>query len=226
MNRFFKSFLVGLLAALLMGVKPHRSIGWRVQPMQIQQPVEQQTEGGATQPDPALWVVNNTGCIWDADDRYDFDGTGKLSPGEVATTETCLVADWQQHLLGLGAWAKGNSQFRLTVTVGGWTHTTVSQDAPKRAQSEALCMFSPDYDVGSELLQPIPDSGVGGVGLVYPVTFVIENIGSRNLRDVRIGGGVMLPQWNGWNTQHYCGVTWPWELGCEGYDPRVCRSQE
>lgn len=200
-------------------------ISWRVS-QQTQQPVEQQTEGGATQPDPDLWVVNNTGCVWDADDRYDFDGTGILVSGEVATQQACVVADWQQHLVGLGAWAKGNSEFRLTVSVGEWSHTTLSQDAPKRAQMAQLCMLTPDYDVGSDKLQLIPDSGVGGVGLIYSVTFSIENIGRRQLRSVRISGGLMLPQWNGWNTEHYCGSQWPHELDCEGIDPRVCKSGE
>jgi hypothetical protein len=132
---------------------------------QHQQPVEQQTPGGATQPDQTLWVINRTDCIWDADDQWLAAGYGYLEPGASRSISTCIIGDWAAH----DAW--------------GWA---VVRRGPTPAISVRLsggptasCVRGPDYDYGSAL-PPIPDSN-GGVGVIHTVTFTIRNPSDRRI---------------------------------------------
>lgn len=225
MRRFTRVLLLGFLALLLVGAKPDRSVKWDISQW-IQQPVEQQTVGGATQPDQSLWVVNNTGCIWDADDRLNVWGIGQLAPGEVVRVESCVVADWTGHLIGLDVGGRGNSKVRVTLRVGSWSNSIISHNPVANAQKATLCLFTPDYD-HSYPLPPVLDSGVGGVGIIHPITIEIENLGRHTLRKMLFMGGVMIPYWQaGGNVERYCGES----LECIGRaDPNmpvVCWSEE
>lgn len=63
-----------------------------------QQPVEQQTPGGATQPDHSLWVTNPTGCAWDADDNRSTGFTDSVvAAGETTTATKCVIVDGTGH---------------------------------------------------------------------------------------------------------------------------------
>ena len=105
-------FLVGPLAvaiALLLAFCPTataREFDWgTLSNVQIDSPIEQQTpwiddgcslDGvcGTWWPnDTSLWVLNRTGCIWDADDRRRLFADGSLRAGVPAVERFCVVAE-------------------------------------------------------------------------------------------------------------------------------------
>jgi hypothetical protein len=169
-----KAFVVaaGCVLAAVLAVQaaagPPQPGAWRQVSWQSQTLVEQQTPGGAAQPDPALWVTNPTRCVWDADDYQTFQFGGLLDPGRSASITTCLVADWNEHI-SRAYWASDGLD--VTVQVDG---VTVSGDT-------VACVLGPDYDHGSPLLPPVEGSN-GGVGLVTQVTFTVTNTSGKRVR--------------------------------------------
>lgn len=168
----------------------------------IQNPVEQQTPGGQTQPDRTLWVVNNTGCIWDADDSWRaIAGGGSLEPGSRMTFGRCLIADWSAHLWHIRVSGPKNAHFRAYLEVPELGFS-VSADGrlEGRWRYAEIAVLGPRYDRGSPALSPIPDSN-GGVGKQVTLLFVVENLDRRPLRrwgmalDVRLNTDQMQEEW-------------------------------
>lgn len=153
----------------------------------IQQPVEQQTLGGCLQPDESLWVVNPTECPWDADDQVHYYIHGRLWPGKSYGITSCVIADWHTHLVSVNASWRGKTTLRFTVRVGDQVYARTSDTG-----AVSLCAQSPEYDHGSPLLPPVEGSN-GGVGIMLPVTWTVENIGSRSARDVVVFPRITSP---------------------------------
>jgi hypothetical protein len=141
---------------------------WRQDYWQTQTPVEQQTVGGANQPDPALWVVNPTRCVWDSDDTFGFQFYGALEPGQSASISTCLVGDWHEHISRV-YWASDGLD--VTVRVAG---TAAAGDT-------GACVLGPDYDHETTKLPPVEGSN-GGVGVATEVTFTATNTSRKTVR--------------------------------------------
>jgi hypothetical protein len=157
---------MALVAALilLLGVAPVArakppAASWVVNQYTLQQPVEQQTPGGATQPDQSLWVVNPSACVWDSDDIVSALWAGRIGRGETQAFSVCVIGDWTDHL------------FRLSVS-DGLIGSISASDGP----TATSCLLGPDYDHSSPALAPIPDSN-GGVGRVHTITFSVHNPG-------------------------------------------------
>ena len=150
-----------------------------------QQPVEQQTQGGDTQPDHSLWVVNNTTCAWDADDAWFTGGlNGVLAGGETATVSRCVVADWRSHGIALSVNAPAaNLVVEISFSPQGYVFRAVPVLSGNR-YVYLVCADGPQYDRSSPTLQPIPNSGFGGVGVVTTVTARLTNPGTRAARKV------------------------------------------
>jgi len=155
---------------------------WGV-PDVTQQPVEQQTEGGATQPDHSLWVVNNTGCAWDADDsRYTGDTDGTLAAGATASGSRCVISDDVEHGVYLSINSPSpNLVVSMTYAPQGYSFTASPRVEGNRYRYE-LCVEGVDYDASSPDLQPIPNSGVGGEGVVTTITYSVRNPTTRTVR--------------------------------------------
>mgnify|MGYP001559318288 CR=1 FL=1 len=170
MRRLFAGLALALLVAPPVAVaEAAKPVAFAIgqTSFQHQQPVEQQTPGGATQPDQSLWVVNRTDCIWDADDQWLAVGYGYLDPGASVSVSTCIIGDWAAHdAWGWALTSKSSVQPSLSVTVSGGP--------------TAACVRGPDYDYGSAL-PIIPDSN-GGVGVVHVATFTIANPSDRRIR--------------------------------------------
>ena len=112
--------------------KPDTSVSWWLSMRQRDKLVEQQTIGGATQPDPALWVVNRTGCVWDPDEQMVYSLMGRwIQPGETVSVTTCIVGDWSQHLFVMRADA--GLEYTLQVGDRSWSGTGL------------LCAYGPRY---------------------------------------------------------------------------------
>ena len=163
---------------------------WNLGQRSTQQPVEQQTPGGATQPDPSLWVVNPQPgvCAWDADDTLEARGFGDLAPGETAERHECMYGDWQPHLFNAQVSAKTPS---LIVEIG-WSNadalrsfTVAGVPGAKNYTTWLACFFGPDYDVRSPLLPAV--AGSNG-GTAQPTDFFarVTNVGARAARGVSI----------------------------------------
>jgi hypothetical protein len=193
-----RAFFV-LLALLLLAASPQPfAFGPWGEPDVRQQPVEQQTEGGALQPDESLWVVNNTQCAWDADDAWFTGGlNGYLAPGSTATVDRCVIADWIEHAVALGVNAESpNLIVQVSFSPQGYVFTA----SPRLEDGRYvywICTNGPDYSHTSPDLQPIPNSGtaphryqqyfpgvVGGVGVVTTVTARVTNVGARTARKI------------------------------------------
>ena len=150
-----------------------------------QQPVEQQTPGGDTQPDQSLWVVNNTGCAWDADDRRStgfLDGV--IAAGETATGTRCVIADGTGH----GVWF--NVQARspdLIVETRFEPQGFVFRANPVATGSGYeywICTVGPDYDQSAVPTLPEIAGSNGGHGVRTDITVSITNPTSRTIRKV------------------------------------------
>ena len=163
---------------------------WNLGQRSTQQPVEQQTPGGATQPDPSLWIVNpDPGvCAWDADDTLEARGSGSLAPGEAVEWHECVYADWQPHAFNAQVSAKTS---KLLVEVG-WSNADASRSfavagtpGPQNSTLWLACFFGPDYDNGSPLL-PTVGSSNGGRAQLTDVFVRVTNVGPRTARGVSI----------------------------------------
>lgn len=180
-----KALILAVLGLVALPAAAHADpFVWYLGQRTLQQPVEQQTPGGALQPDQSLWVVNPTECAWDADDRLQTRGMGNIPAGGSTTWHECLVADGRSHVFAVSAYAPREG---LLVTIT-WSNAdamrTITLDMPRR-QSVTACFEGPEYDEGSPLLVPIPDSN-GGVGQVTDIAVTATNTTDRTMRDASV----------------------------------------
>ena len=156
-----------------------------------QQPVEQQTPGGETQPDRSLWVTNPSPvrAIWDADDIWRASAGGDLAAGESYWLPALIYADWSPHTIALEVQCGKFSTIDMSITVlgtgfeqmrrvnGRWYSTRLRR---------TLGVRGPDYDHDSSALLPVPDSGAGGRAHPVTVRFRVRNVGTHTARRVRM----------------------------------------
>ena len=186
-----------------------------------QQPGEQQTSGGMTQPDQDLWVINSTGCIWDADDNYKFIAKGTLEPGESFTVSRSVICDWTAHLVGITATGGKRESFEVSLSFSDGHCISPAFLIGKRYQDAKGCMSTPDYDHASTKLSPIPDSN-GGIGQEITKTWTITNTGQRRSKTLWLTGEIGLN--TNYRHERYCSCPFPLSIygTCEGIDPKVC----
>ena len=195
-----------LALLLLLSVAARPRLLAAIHPAQwvIQIPVEQQTPGGATQPDCTLHVVNPTKlvgydisggsgnctwtpgsppyCLWDADDSFEVFIDGILQPGETATVEVCLFADDVAHLFDINAYG-GSTQasFRLTLSVPelGWS---LSNDWQGNVPGQ-ICALGPKV-ADSANLPSLPEiaGSNGGRAELLTLRMSVTNTGAHAMR--------------------------------------------
>lgn len=161
---------------------------WASQQPVIWEPVEQQTPGGATQPDESLWVRNPTkddgtaACAWDSDDRLlaALGAGALLRPGETATATFCVFADWTTHGVALRVSTPG---LIGTLTLEGYASVTVPG-------GQTGCITSPDYVYGDPL--PAIEDSNGGHAELVTFTFSVTNPTDRRIRDAFAEAGAFL----------------------------------
>jgi len=137
-----------------------------------QQPVEQQTPVGATQPDRSLWIVNpyayplpqSEWCVWDSDDRIMGGFGGIIGPGVTVSGSACVILDQVAH----EAWITVSDP-RLVglVTVDGVS---------------GQCVFTPEFDNDEVSDLPEIEGSNGGHGLKTAITWSIHNPTNRTIR--------------------------------------------
>ncbi len=137
-----------------------------------QQPVEQQTPGGATQPDRSLWIVNPYAyplpqaewCVWDADDQIKGGFSGVIGPGETVTGSACVILDQAAHEASISV-----SDPRLVglVSVEGVT---------------GICIFTPEFDNSDVPLLPEIGGSNGGHGVKTTISWSVHNPTTRTIR--------------------------------------------
>lgn len=166
--------LLLLSAAPSGGAKPSSEPVWSELQRSIDQPVEQQTPGGALQPDPGLWVLNPGPCFWDPDDRLEAMIYARhWVRGQTASHSECVYGDWAAHLWALNA----STDFAVALAVDG-LELGVGRGS--------TCILGPDYDHSDSRLEPVADSG--GIALRHTVTWTVT--AQRPLRGgvfVRVG---------------------------------------
>jgi len=165
----------------------------------FQRLVEQQTPGGATQPDPSLWVVNPLipQCAWDSDDEIKISSSvGRvLDPGAVALTTECLVADHAGHLIWFSVLSP-RPTLRVTLSFPDYNRT-IELQPEKLSQNEYAwkgCVIGPEFDYDAIRYEALPEiaSSNGGRGKISRVIFSIENVGPRSVRDIGVLGALNL----------------------------------
>jgi hypothetical protein len=168
--------------------------------LERQAPVEQQTPGWLLpcpidEPncayDRALWVVNPSGCPWDADDSLtrSSNGYGSITAGSTVTDEICAIEDqteaesptWRYASIKLYS-SSPNLTVKITINPG----ETVTAALPtwrkdQRVYEYYLCVNMPGYwrFQNSPLWQQIPGSN-GGEGVPTTVTLTLANYGTRD----------------------------------------------
>lgn len=145
---------------------------FRISQESHQNPVEQQTPGGATQPDRSLWVINSSDMIWDADDIWKWYGSGRIERGQTVSISKKVICDWKSHLCGITCLGK-RAEFEVSISIYG-EHINHSIVAPSNGEARCL-MMTPDYVKSTDKLISISN----GRGQVYEVVFSIKNIGRR-----------------------------------------------
>lgn len=160
-----KISLIGILVLILIitsAAKPLSDASqWNINQFIQQNPVEQQTPGGATQSDESLWIINSTDCLWDSDDSLRASWRGRLNRGDMTTFTFCIVGDWSEHLV------------RLDIS-DGLVGTIAASEGP----TATTCLQGPNYDNNPDnpLLEPIAGSN-GGVGHIHYITVTANNFG-------------------------------------------------
>jgi hypothetical protein len=141
-----------------------------------QQPVEQQTPGGATQPDHSLWVTNPTSCLWDTDDALSARFIGSWVRGETHTYTDCIVTDDIAH--------------RISLELGPGLVGSVTVDGV----DVGLCSLSREWDSSEVTGLPEIAGSNGGHGQIVSVTWTVTNPGHpiKEGANIRIG-----PSWVG-----------------------------
>lgn len=153
-----------------------------------QEPVEQQTPGGMTQPDQSLWVLNptlvtggsngTTGSIWDSDDMYRFIAEGMLAPGESFTVSKDVIADMTDHFVGIKVFCNTRSQFTASIAFSTSESVSAVQRVVDRQIIGKAGILTPIYQPTSPELLPIPGSN-GGIGKHVLVTWTVTNTGTK-----------------------------------------------
>ena len=188
-----------LLAAIILS-----SLNLTFDQRDYQNPIEQQTLGGVTQPDQNFWVINPfvppdpDPCYWDADDNASISFKGDLKVGEKWFFDQCIILDDTSHALGIQAVSRGNQdRFRVEIKVvsfikGVFTWQASAVDFPRngpRKMWAKRCAISPEYDV-SEVgsLSAISNdfNDMVGHGDKSRLIWSIENTGDRNIRDISV----------------------------------------
>jgi hypothetical protein len=151
------------------------------------QPIEQQTPGGATQPDQSLWVVNPTDCVWDPDDHIEWRGFGDLEAGGSDGASGCILGDWKAHVTSVNVVSRSpNLAVEIVLEGDGLRFTAVpvptliEESGPRRYRYEA-CLYGPDYS--NHELPPVEGSN-GGVAVLWTASMSISNPTTRTVRDV------------------------------------------
>lgn len=198
-------------------------------------PVENQTPGGATQPDPSLWTVNPTindpvPCAYDADDemRASIGASALLRPGESAAGSWCSFADWTSHAVALrnstpGLLATLTLPGHVTLTVPGGQTGCIAGPVYRldRRGTVAQPQFDPGWDF-SPLLLPLAGTA-GGVGVRHDFTFRVTNPTSKRMRNVFATSGIFLAGF-AYEAAPWCPFPWHqyWTpLYPAGADPQV-----
>lgn len=190
---------LAILAALALGTSSTFAARQPAPPFHVyhfdqQQPVEQQTPMGATQPDQSLWVINPTDCLWDADDNISASAAGRFDRGASVTFTVCIVGDWTPHLVWIAA-SEG-----LATSISASNGPT----APR-------CLYGPDYNHEYGGFAPIEGSH-GGVGVVHVLTLTATNVTGHPVKAaVRVGSTLATTQ----ALDTYC----PGRVRLPGYDP-------
>ena len=149
-----------------------KSFKFRVTQESHQNPVEQQTPSGATQPDHSLWVVNDSDMIWDADDIWKWYGSGRIESGQTISISKQVICDWKSHLCGITCLGK-KAEFEVSISIYG-EHINHSIVALSNREAKCL-MMTPDYVKSTDKLVPISN----GRGQIYEVVFLIKNLGRK-----------------------------------------------
>lgn len=227
--------IIALLLAVMMLVsigyaEARQASFWWAGRTEKQQPVEQQTPMGESQPDPNLWVLNPTDCIWDGDDRQDYFGSGRLRPGDSASQASCIMADWDWHLAGIKVCSRQAAAVHGAVTfdLGGTALGAVRIETEELMWSEldrrycaTACMIGPHFDRSSPYLESVRDSK-GGVAFPVVVRFEVVSYDTQQ-RSVDVVG-MLLPDSNN-SEAVYCPT--PPRENCSPpgiVEPKVCWS--
>lgn len=196
----------------------------------FQTPVEQQTAGGATQPDRDLWVVNPfvPDRAWDADDHYGRQTVDPAQlPGEVVSETVGIVGDATDHVIRVRFQGQNGRTFGWTVTA-----TPGPDGSPALVlsgtfqQAKTVCLIGAKYQRpldSNPLLSPIPVSN-GGVGVLVDVTGSVTT--DKRSKDTTVTAEVQ-PNTHPFHTRELCGghpATTPelWQTagGCCGHEPQ------
>ena len=174
------------------------------------------------------WIINDTGCSWDADDRAYVTADGGLQAGQSFTLSHCYVQDWVNHLLGFDAWSTQPFTIKVEIASAVSTHTiTWKPNAKNGRYYEAVngqCALTPRFDRydGPDW----PSIGTyGGVGYPATITWTITNDG-RRVRDAHFNVRLVVPH-SGHLTSE-CGysptteATWDYCVGSAFTAGRVC----
>jgi len=192
MRRILAGFALALLMVAPVVAAAPQPMTWSLLFSTYDQPVEQQTPGGALQPDQSLWVVNPGPCLWDPDDGLDGRFYGALGKGQSASHTECIILDHQNHLVGLSA--SNELAGSITVsspigpTIGGWT---AADD----------CILTPEYDHEVVATLPEIEGSNGGHGDRVTVTWTVTNIAGHRLNrtgaftTIRLATGDAITAW-------------------------------
>jgi hypothetical protein len=166
-----------------------------------QEPVEQQTPGGALQPDRSLWVLNPTGCAWDPDDSRSAGGVNSvLDAGASASGVRCEIVDDVGHWW---SWSVRASSPNLEVTFTHALKTVHSRAVPDAGGYLYAGCLSVEYDRSAVSSLPLVEGSNGGHGVRSDTTVTVANLTSRRVRDIhavmrtRLSNFVNCPGWAG-----------------------------
>ena len=184
--------VLAVIVLLLLAFPAGRAVAGKPEPLaersravQLQRPVENQTDGQYLVYDPALWVVNPTPCAWDTDDRIEIRALGDLDPGRSWSTTACVIADNFVHALtgNVGANRDGVTVDVAIAPTGKATNAGPDRLDPNTYQS-SVCLATNWYAWDDPILQPIPgsdggDGGRVGIGTELTITWTITNTGRQ-----------------------------------------------
>ena len=168
---FLVAVLLGSSGALAAAPRP---MDWSPLQRSLQTPVEQQTPGGATQPDHSFWIVNPTPCAWDPDDRVDGIFSGVIAKGQTVSHTECVILDNSDHLVGLSA----GDGLAGWITIGAPAGPTIGGTPVLAA---AACLLTPQYGEPEYLALPEIEGSNGGHGDRVSVTWSVTNVSGHRL---------------------------------------------
>jgi hypothetical protein len=161
-------------------------------------PVEQQTSGGATQPDQSLWIINPASYIWDADDRVKLIGDSTLYSQSEAIYAESIIADNCGHLVGIDVNAS-TSDLTVQIQMSGMGLDTTNEvietyrdlvieafpvKVDKRSFRYVACAYGSKFDKNFINYLPIIENSNGGRGFIWEVRFIIRNGTNKTIRHI------------------------------------------